>query len=140
MLCSKGIRGCGHEFRIAMFQMNFAFKQAAVYNTRNSPYNVPAYPYVWDVPSPKNIRLDMGPDAMGRKIVAMFFHEQEPLRIGTLVHLSLWVVINPDVKDWSALPVEDNWPYIDDINHYKGTFMGVRGTLFPQVTNVPPSS
>jgi hypothetical protein len=137
-LCSRGVTGCHHEFRIATSQKHDAFKRAS----RTGPYGeAKVFPYIWTVDNDNTLRLEMGPNYEGHSLVAVFRHEQILLQIGVLVHVSVYMVIDPTVKDWSAMPVklvEDTRAYVEALNHYKGAFLGIRGIFVPQITNVPP--
>ena len=147
--CSLGFAECKLEGNITLVQLNQAYKVAEVFSVKNSPYGVPTYPYVF-VPRPTNdtIHMEMGKDAEGKRIVALFTIKKVPDRPGALVHVAVFLMdeklaaqqgVEPE---FCATPTSDVHYHAEALKHFRGQLLrldlGVSNGYLVPVPNLPP--
>ena len=111
MQCTKGHPQCLLEFPINEAQMHQAFKLASIYSVDTPTtkrffqlpvadgadpdglaHPLPVYPYVWhSLPETNTIRLEMGRDYHGKRIIAIFMLKSEN-RLGVIVHVAVFLM------------------------------------------------
>lgn len=98
MECSAKFPQCKHEFNINSPQMNQAFRVAEIFSMdtpiEKRTVQIPSgYPYVWrSLPEHNTIRLDMGHDESGKKIMAVFTLRANVGKPGVVVHVVVWLI------------------------------------------------
>ena len=123
--------------------MNTAIRKAVLYSVDKSPYDTPVYPYVWGWDEPqKRITVEMGRDDDGKRYLACLDFEhtewRKPVPVGqnaqsipgVMVHVSVWIIENPSIPDWSARDTMDTRMHTEAMNHFKGTLIGTSGNVY----------
>ena len=126
------------EFQVSIDQMKSAFRMAEKFKVENNPYGTPAYPYVWRVhPARTDIRLEMGRTekttlADSRRIIAVFSFQ--PLGVGegvgVRVHISVWLVSDGNMDDWSARHSVNTNYHMAALGHFKTALLQAPGMAF----------
>lgn len=148
MECTKGHPECKFEMPIRQDQMIQAFRLADLYSV-DTPiekrflrigvpddarypdgprHAFPAYPYVWrSVPDHNVVKLEMGRDFHGKRIVALFSLKSEN-RFGILVHVSVFL-IDDRAAEAAGLPPEYSAIFSEDLRYHAEAIKMFRGSL-----------
>ncbi len=139
--CAKYNLECRFDFRINIDQMRTVERRAKMYSEAEGKklYGIPAYPYVWKLePEFQRLWLRMGYNEAGYEVIGLFRFEQGAFVAGVGIHVSVYIVENPNMPEWSGKPTTLVNYHLVAVNHFRGCLLGIPITS-PVFLQTPPA-